>query len=48
MYLSGGKFVNVFTTAVEEITSGGDTGGDTGGNVETQLKEQKRNIYMGS
>lgn len=28
VYLSGGKFVNVFTTAVEEITSGGDTGGD--------------------
>lgn len=35
VYLSGGKFVNVFTTAVEEITSGGDTGGDTGGNVST-------------
>ena len=41
MYLSGGKFVNVFTTAVEEITSGGDTGGDTGGDVETPVEETK-------
>lgn len=37
MYLSGGKFVNVFTTAVEEITSGGDTGGD----VETPVEGTK-------
>lgn len=41
MYLSGGKFVNVFTTAVEEITSGGDTGGDTGGDVETPVEGTK-------
>lgn len=41
VYLSGGKFVNVFTTAVEEITSGGDTGGDTGGNVETPVEGTK-------
>ena len=37
VYLSGGKFVNVFTTAVEEITSGGDTGG----NVETPVEGTK-------
>lgn len=37
VYLSGGKFVNVFTTAVEEITSGGDTGGD----VETPVEGTK-------
>lgn len=37
VYLSGGKF----TTAVEEITSGGDTGGDTGGNVETPVEGTK-------
>lgn len=37
VYLSGGKFVNVFTTAVEEITSGGDTGGD----VETPVEWTK-------
>ena len=41
VYLSGGKFVNVFTTAVEEITSGGDTGGDTGGDVETPVEGTK-------
>lgn len=41
VYLSGGKFVNVFTTAVEEITSGGDTGGDTGGEVETPVEGTK-------
>lgn len=45
MYLSGGKYVNVYTTAVEEITSGGDTGGDTGGNtggdVETPVEGTK-------
>lgn len=41
MYLSGGKFVNVFTTAVEEITSGGDAGGDTGGDVETPVEGTK-------
>ena len=41
MYFSGGKFVNVFTTAVEEITSGGDTGGDTGGDVETPVEGTK-------
>lgn len=37
VYLSGGKFVNVFTTAVEEITSGGDTGGG----VETPVEGTK-------
>ena len=37
VYLSGGKFVNVFTTAVEEITSGGDTDG----NVETPVEGTK-------
>ena len=37
VYLSGGKFVNVFTTAVEEIASGGDTGGD----VETPVEGTK-------
>lgn len=41
MYLSGGKYVNVYTTAVEEITSGGDTGGDTGGDVETPVEGTK-------
>lgn len=41
VYLSGGKFVNVFTTAVEEITSGGDKGGDTGGEVETPVEGTK-------